>query len=221
MAGMVAGLAAGLMLTGCAPLLGGSGTPSVLYDLDAPTAFDAGPVDAAPVIVVEEPVADRALDSDRIAIRTDAHAIRYLAGVRWADRAPRLLQGLMVETFENAGLAHAAGRQTLAVPADLVLVSELRDFEARLPGAGSAGAGSAGAGTAGGETAAAPVVHVRLAAKLVSPRTRKVVAARRFEAHARAESDRPGDVVGALNAATGQVLTALAAWVAAQPDPAS
>lgn len=191
------------LLAACASMLGGGGAPSTLYGLQAPQSFPAaaGPT-AAWQLTVEEPIAERALDTDRIAIYTTPHAIQYFPAARWSDRAPRLVQDLMVESFELAGHRLAAGRATVGVRPDYVLVTELRDFEARLPEGGGA-----------------PVSAIRLSAKLVAIDGRRVVDARSFQASEQAASDSVADVVRALDAASQQVMREIVGWTVAAAAP--
>ena len=188
-------------LAGCSTILPGGDTANTLYGLQAPNA-DGMPISSAGwQLMVEEPVAERALDTDRIAIYTGPHALQYFTGARWTDRAPRMLQDLIVETFENAGLQMSASRQAVAVRPNVALISDLRDFEARV--------------TSTGEDAAAPEVVVRLSAKVIWLDGRKVLDGRTFEARHMAVSDSVADVVVAMNVATQSVVRDIVSWAAA------
>lgn len=213
---VVGAMLAGTGLAGCTTLLPGGDAPATLYGLQAPAA-DL-PLVADPQgwqLVVEEPAAERALDTDRIAIYTGAHALQYFASARWSDRAPRLVQDLIVEAFENAGLQTSATRQTIGVRPTVALISDLRDFEAQVMNPSGEG------------SKAAPDVVVRLSAKIVSLADRRIVDGRTFVARATATSDNVADVVAAMNEAAGSVVRDVVVWAAAasattrQPDMAS
>lgn len=188
------------VMAGCSTILPGGDTASTLYGLQAPAA-GAMPLNSAGwQLMVEEPVAERALDTDRIAIYTGPHALQYFTGARWTDRAPRMLQDLIVETFENAGLHMSASRQAVAVRPNVALVSDLRDFEARV--------------TAGSEGPVMPDVVVRLSARIIWLDGRKVLDGRTFEARHTAASDSVADVVAAMNIAAQSVVGDVVSWAA-------
>jgi len=193
------GVLAGV-LAGCTSILPGSSPANTLYGLTAPSDFSAPMPGASWQMLVEEPVAERALDTDRIAIYTGPHALQYFTGARWTDRAPRLLQDLIVESFEHAGLQMSASRQSVAVRPTVSLISDLRDFEARV--------------TSSGEGAVTPEVVVRLSVKVVWLDGRRVLDAQMFEARQMATSDAVADVVAAMNTATQQVVKEIVIWAA-------
>lgn len=93
-----------------------------------------GPVPDGPIIrqqlVVALPVAPAALDTDRIALERAPNTLDYFAHCQWADRLPLLLQLLLVEAFEKSGRVPAVGREGAGLRADVVLDTEIRDFEA-------------------------------------------------------------------------------------------
>ncbi|MDP9196182.1 MAG: ABC-type transport auxiliary lipoprotein family protein, partial [Pseudomonadota bacterium] len=97
-------LALALVLTSCVSLgLGGKGGESRIYTLNADKtrAEDLPP---APWQLLVEPVtADASLDTARVALKTSPFSVDYFADVLWADDAPKMLQRLLVESFENAG----------------------------------------------------------------------------------------------------------------------
>jgi len=195
-------------LSGCATILGGT-TPATLYGLNAPTDYPVTYATPSWQLMVEEPLAERALDTDRIAIYTGPHALQYFTAARWTDRAPRMVQDLIVESFEHAGLQLSAGRQTMAVRPNVALISDLRALEAVLePSDGDAGAGK-------------PVARVRISAKLVSLDGRAILAGRTFEAKEVAASDAVEDVVLALNVAMQGMMRELVVWAAAESSYAA
>src|ERR1700721_3014845 len=54
-------------------------------------------------LVVDIPTASESLDTDRIALIRERTRFDYYANSLWTDRVPLLLQGLLVEAFENDG----------------------------------------------------------------------------------------------------------------------
>jgi cholesterol transport system auxiliary component len=104
-----------------------------LYRLAAPSASGASAgAGAAPAhaITVARPRSVSSLDTERIAVTTPVHGFDYLAGARWADTAPQMVQQLLVDTLIAGGRFATAVAAPSRVPTDLLLEVELRHFEA-------------------------------------------------------------------------------------------
>ena len=125
---LVGSLAGSPGLTGCSLLLGSD--PPQLYDLSPKSTFDADLPRADWQLVIEEPTAPKAIDTDKIAIRPATLVFEYYPAVKWTDRAPALIQTLLVESFENSGKIVGVGRRAIGLTGDYILTSELREFEA-------------------------------------------------------------------------------------------
>ena len=54
----------------------------------------------------------------------------HYALTNWTDRAPLMVQGLVVESFENSVRIVAAGREIVGLKPDFVLKIEIREFQA-------------------------------------------------------------------------------------------
>jgi cholesterol transport system auxiliary component len=166
----------------------------------APTTFDlSAPREGLTrsggraVLIVPEPVAIFALDSERIVIRAANGELSYLSNAQWSDRMPRLVQARVVQTFENRGRA-AVGRPGDRLSGALTLLLDMRVFEVR-------------------ESERAAVIEV--AAKLVSAGSGTVRAARLFGASAPVSIiDGPG-VTAAMDQSLARVLTDLTGWASA------
>ena len=117
---MAAGLAS------CASLL--PQTPSAIYDLTAPRDVPA-PGRAGVQILVPEPSALKALDTERIAARPTPAQYAYLPGSLWSDRLPRLLQARLMETFQNSGKVRAAAIPGQGLLIDYQVILDIRAFE--------------------------------------------------------------------------------------------
>lgn len=118
-----------LALSACGfSLLGEAPPPNRLFDLQ-PVEGVQVPRATPDALLIGEFVAPRYLDTDRIAIRSPSNEIRYLAGVRWADRAPRLIQGQLVRSFDGGGIARLVARQGADVQGTYLLSGDLRAFE--------------------------------------------------------------------------------------------
>jgi cholesterol transport system auxiliary component len=184
-----------LFLAGCS--LPGFSPPPKLYTLTPKNTFIEGLPAVTDQILIETPVAAAGLDTGRIALSRAATSLDYFAGVSWTDRAPAMVQTLMVESFENSGRVVSVGRDTIGLRADYVLKSELREFQAEY---------------AGTEDGGLPQIHVRINAKLVAMPRRNIEASKNFEALERARSTSFQDIIAAYDDALGKVLRRLVEW---------
>lgn len=148
-------------------------------------------------LLVETPVAGAGIDTPRIAVTRGVTAIDYFADVSWADRVPNLVQGLIVQSFENSGRIVAVGRDTVGLRADFVLKTDLRDFQAEFVTANATFPDR---------------VHVRIAAKLVSMPRRTIEAGETFEAIVPVRGRTFPDVISAFNEALGTVEAGMVQW---------
>jgi len=184
--------AAALTLSGCG-LLGSD--PPQLFDLSPKSTFDGTAPSVDWQLIVEEPTTPNAINTDRIAIRPVQLEVQYFPGVKWTDRAPALVQTLMVESFENSGKIVGVGRRSIGLTGDYILSSELREFEASSDGAG---------GTS---------VMVRLVLKMVRQSSGGIIASTTVSANVQSASDKVPDVVVAFDTALGKVLNQSVQWV--------
>lgn len=184
-------------LAGCEGglLPGLTGPAPDLYTLTPKSTFDAALPRADWQLVVEEPVAAGGLNTTRIALRSRPIELKYFAGAQWTERAPRMVQTLLVESFENSGKIVSVGRQAIGLRSDFNLKGELREFQAEYAAAG-----------------AAPIVRVRLNAKIVKQPRRVITASENFEATAQANSTAMIDVIDAFDVALGKVLRHIVEW---------
>ena len=182
-------VASSLLLAACTPdLLGVSGPAPTLYDLSPKSTFDDGLPVVEWQLVIEEPVAARAVDTDRIALRPGPMEVQYFAGARWSDRAPRLVQTLLVESFENSERIVAVGRQAVGLRSDFNLKSELREFYAIYNGDEP------------------PEIVVGFNVKLISYPASRIVASQTFEKRVTASSNGIRDIIKAYDRALGSVM---------------
>jgi cholesterol transport system auxiliary component len=200
------GAKATLMLRVCAAavLLGLAGcgsfsAPPETFDLALPSPTGRRPV-AGRLIVVAEPQALQALESDRIVVRSSDGTLSFLPGVQWSDRLPRLLQSRIVQGFENAG--RAVGRTGNGLAADAAIQSEIRFFGVSTGGEGGAQA------------------LIELSAKLVNG-AGKIVSARIFRASAPLGAVEGRAAAAALDQAMARLIVDMVRWsaVAAVPAP--
>ena len=152
------------LLTGCAGLINTGPAPD-LYHLSPKSTFSEGLPDVAWQLVIEEPIAAGGLDTDAIAIYPSPTEVKYYAGARWTERAPKMIQTLLVESFENSNKVTAVGRQAIGLYSDYNLKTELREFQTEHFG------GPDGATR----------VRVRLNAKIIKQPRQEIIASQNFE----------------------------------------
>jgi len=184
-----------LLLSGCGLSLPGTGPAPDLYDLSPKSTFDTGLPTADWQLVIEEPAGSRAIDTDRIAIRTAPYELKYFGGARWSDRAPRMVQTLLVESFENSGKIIGVGRQAIGLRGDYDLKPELREFHAELF-----------------ENTDAPLIRVRINTKVIKQPSAVIIASENFERTASAEGDKIEHIVAAFDEALGSVMKRVIGW---------
>lgn len=175
-----------LMLAGC------GAEQLASFDLAAvPTAkMRAGAIRG--VLAIAEPNADGPLDSERIVIRTGPDQLAYLAGAKWADNLPALLQSKIIASFENARLMKSVVRPGGA--SDYSLHVDVRRFEVNVTD---------------------NVARIEMSARIVSDRTGRPVAAKVFSATTPADRTADGKAAEALDAALANVLRQMVSWTAA------
>lgn len=192
---LLTGMAAALVAGGCTVI---NPTAPQLYTLTP--AADFPPAAGNPAtwqLLVEAPTAAASLDTPRIAVAQTATAIDYFADVSWTDRAPKMIQGLLVESFENSRRIVSVGRDTVGLRSDFVLKAELRDFQAEYTNPG----------------APAPnQVRVRLSVKLVSMPQRTIAAGEVFDAVVPVDGRAFPTVVNAFDAALRTVMARTVEW---------
>lgn len=194
----VAGLA-----TGCSLPVPGQGPPPELYRLTPKSTFHDDLPTADWQLILEPPVANAGLNTTRIALQRRPTQLEYYARSGWADRAPLMVQTLMIESFENSQKIVSIGRESVGLRADFILKSELRELQAIYYNGGP------------------PEAWVGLNAKLVQMPRRTIVASNSFEARVTAETDNLPVIIDAFDEALGKVLRDLVEWTLIEGDKAA
>ena len=176
-------LAGGAALGGCG-VIPKVNDPVPLYTLSAVSAFEQSLPKIDWQLVIGTPVASADLNTTRIALTRSPGVIEYFANGAWADYAPILLQGKLIESFE-ASKAVSVGRDAVGLRPDYVLHSDLRDFQAEYSGE-------------------APIAHLRLSAKLVRMPDRRIVANILTEQEVPAAGNSLAEIVAAFDRAAGE-----------------
>ncbi|MEO1749094.1 MAG: ABC-type transport auxiliary lipoprotein family protein [Pseudomonadota bacterium] len=184
-------LLAGAAVASCASL-GPQVATSDTYQLAVPATVNASSVRRGLQLLVPEPTALKALDSENIVIKPDAITLQYLDESQWSDRLPRLVQQRLAEAFEGTQRFDGVGLPGQGLAIDYQLVTDIRAF--------------------GVEIAAGQAVIV-IGAKLLNDRNGSVRASRTFRAVASvgAGAGAP-QYVAALNQAFGLAVQDIVLW---------
>lgn len=195
-------------ITGAAAIVTGCGfnpfdkpAPN-LFVLTPKSTFSANLPNVDWQLTVELPLADAGINTSRIATRKSAVTIDYYQGANWIDTAPRMVQTLLVESFENSNQIVGVGRQSATLRADYTLIMELREFQAEYKN---------------GE--AIPSAHVRLNAKLVRLPQRVIVATKNADFSTKSNSGKLDDVVRAFDDSLGRAVKVIVEWALTAVPP--
>ena len=192
--------ASGLFLAGCADLVGPPPAPK-LYVLAPKFAPQAG-ASVPFALAVQRPDPSGGLDSERIAIVRPPSGLDFYANAAWSGSVPVLIQDALVEAFEASGRIASVARESDGTRSDVLLNSDLRDFEARYD-----------------QGEGAPLAVVRLLIRLVDSRGRRVLASAAFVKEVRASANSVDAAVAALTEAFAGVVAELVPWVLQQNPP--
>lgn len=157
-------------------------------------------------LLVDAPISPAGLNTARIALQDSPIELRYFNLASWTDFAPRMVQALIVESFENSNRIVSVGREQIGLRSDFVLKTELREFQAeyeeRIP------ENSTGLGP----NASPPWARVRINVKLVRMPQREIIAHQTFERRIRAKQNRMSDIIDAFDEALGKTLKSVVVW---------
>ena len=184
----IEGLIGGLeKLTGT----GAESKPPAVYDLVAASGFPATSKTISAQMVVPDPTAILAFDTQKILIRTKSGTISSVAGGQWADNLPKLMQARIVQSFENAHQLSAVSRPLDQIERAFRLELGIRNFQITLE--------------------PVPTAVVEFSARLLDDQG-KVVGARIFNDSVPAKSAQAVDAVAALNEAFSKTAKDLVDW---------
>ncbi|MGH6718263.1 MAG: ABC-type transport auxiliary lipoprotein family protein [Alphaproteobacteria bacterium] len=189
-------LAGAFVVTGCAAagLIPDATERPDLYILTPKSTFDPALPNVHTQLAVDLPFASAGIDTGRIALMHTPMQLDYYARSNWIDRAPAMVQKLIIESFENSNRIVGVGRVSVNLRADYVLVTELREFQVEYFGDG------------------APVIHVQLNAKLVRFPERIIVGNVTSEEEVTAAEDAMGAIIAAFDDALGKSLRDIVGW---------
>lgn len=194
--GRVLALIACLLLGGCAAALElANRQPPDLYALTPKSTFEEGLPEVDARLSIEVPTATAGLNTPRIALRPTPTTLQYYAAASWIDVLPVMVQNLLLESFDNAGAIDVLGREVIGVRADYGLLTHIREFQAEYA-----------------SPRAAPVIHVRLQARLIRLPRRTSVAATSAEAFVQAQATSVAAIVRAFDEAFGKASKRVVEW---------
>ena len=119
------------LLSGCGSLV--PKTPPDTYALTGTPEVE-GRASPRRQILIAEPLALKALDSEQIVIKPTPSSIEYLADSQWSDRLPKIVQAKLVEAFENTNRLGGVGRPGEGLAIDYQIATSIRAFEVRVQG---------------------------------------------------------------------------------------
>ena len=165
-----------------------------------PRKFSLRPVTGEPTgpnwsLTIAAPRALKSLDSERIAHRPDALELQYYAGADWVDRAPQMLQMLMIRSFQNRSRLQVTAQEQPGPIGEFLLTGLLQDFQSE--------AGQA---------------HVTLVVSLARSLRRQEAKTQTFEASAPAKDEHIDSMVGAFDAAFAQIMDKMIPWTLASGE---
>ncbi len=179
----------------CGPLVNLSGgKPANLYALTSASGLAAPTTFPDMALMVEEPKTSAAFDTQGIALMPEAREINYYAGAKWVDRAPKMVQTLLMTSFEGTGAFRDVGGESMALAANYRLSTDLRAFNADYTGGGS------------------PVVHISIMGKLFATRPLHLAGTRLISVEELVGSDKLQDIIAAFDRANESATTKLVDW---------
>jgi cholesterol transport system auxiliary component len=184
-----------LAATSCTSAILSGGTPPQMYVLSRKSTFAPDLPMIMRQLLVERPDASAELDSARIALSNTPTTFDYFADAAWTDRAPAMVQQLLIESFEESGKIAAVSRDIAALHADYLLLSELRRFAAIYGGGGGV-----------------PTVHVRILVRLVKMPDRTIIGQQNAERRIAAPRNDLATIVETFDDALGGVMKDLVEW---------
>ncbi len=142
-------------------------------------------------LLVAEPTALKALDSENIVVRLSSSEVQYLANSQWSDRLPRMVQSKLVEAFQDTGRLGGVGRPGQGLAIDYQVVTDIRAFEVDTKN---------------------NVANIEISVQLLNDRNGTVRAQDVFRASARVSGTGNANFVKALDSAFAAASREIVAW---------
>jgi phospholipid/cholesterol/gamma-HCH transport system substrate-binding protein len=162
-----------------------------VYDLVAPTDFPKFNKAMEAQLIVSDPSAIIAFDTQKILVRSAAGTFSNVENAQWADNLPKLMQTKIVQSFENAHQLKMVSRPVDQLNTGYRLELAIRRFQIL--------------------SEPQPVAEVEFSARLISDKG-DITNARIFNVSEPAKSLEAPAAVAALNAAFSKAAEALVVW---------
>lgn len=191
--------AAAAALGACA--LPGGGDPPQLYTLTPKSTFAPDLPRADWQLAIELPIASGGLDTARIALQRTPYTLDFYARASWTDTAPRMVQSLLIESFEASGKIVGVSRDSAALRPDYLLKVDLREFQAEY------------------FDGPLPTAHVRLGVRLVGLPERTIEAGFVADERVRARQRDLPAIAQAFDDALGTAMRKVVEWTLRSGQP--
>lgn len=182
-------------LQSCALANIGPADPPKTFDLQSASNGSSRVNSKGWQLLVNEPSAVRALETDRVMVKPGGAQISYYGKAVWSDKLPRLLQARLVQELQNSGRFRAVATRGERIDSDIGLSTEIRAFQIEIQN------GKASA-------------HIQLFIKLVDEKRGRVVSSKLFTARVPTQKDNVNEGIAALNKASQNVLKRVTRWAA-------
>lgn len=179
---------AALGLSGC----GSTAAKNDTYDLSASAVTTSAPAASRRQILVPDPTALKALDSEMVLVRVSASEVQYLSKSQWSDKLPRMVQSKLVEAFENTGKLGGVGKPGQGLAIDYQLITDIRAFEI--------------------DTSGADRAVVEISVKILNDRNGSISAQKVFQATVPSHGSENSAYIAALDSAFAAVTGEIVAW---------
>lgn len=189
----VAAISLALLLAGCGGLLP-EPPKRQLYRLAPTLAFPPLP-HVGTQLLIATPTAPGALDTSRIAAARSPLTLDYYADAEWTDRAPLMVQTLLVEAFDKSRAVPGVGPESLGLRTDFILDTAIEHLEAAYDSPDGP-----------------PRALVSLNLKLVQIPERKVVAQTWIRREQKAPANTVPEIIRAFDAAAGAAAQEAVIW---------
>jgi phospholipid/cholesterol/gamma-HCH transport system substrate-binding protein len=188
------------ILAGLERFAGGNKTKPGIYDLSARSGDAVCPGATRPQLVVPEPAAAMAFNSDKVVVLGDPPENAPFEKAQFTDNIPAIVQSKIIESFENSGCFAAVTRPLDNLEPSDQLQTEIRQFALIMK--------------------PEPIADVEISIKLVSAGG-KIVGSRVFDQRALLSAVDSPSAVTALDTAFGKVLADAVPWIASLPREAA
>lgn len=182
------------LLCACGVKLVDLGPAPNLYDIQTAPQFSQPIAPVSWQLVIDEPTASTALDTDRILVRPGNSEIKYFAGARWSERVPRLIQSQLLRGFDKSGAIVGVGRQAIGLHGDYELQGELTSFDTVYSGATT------------------PTVAIVVNFKIVRQPGEIIIASRNFEQKERATAPSLAAITTSFGDALSTIVSQAVPW---------